>query len=169
VTDVLIPLCRRDGSIRAHAIIDAGDARFAEHRWSLNGNGYAHRGAPGGFVLLHRVILGLVPGDGLEGDHVNGDTLDCRRSNLRIASHAENGQNVPAIGGASSHRGVSWESQTGRWRAIVQLNGKKVRLGRFDDEDAAASAVRAYRLAHMPFTNEARAIGGGARDGRSPR
>src|SRR6266568_4479608 len=42
-------------------------------------------------VRLHRLILGLQPGDPRKGDHKNLDTLDNQRSNLRIAS---NGQNI---------------------------------------------------------------------------
>ena len=48
---------------------------------------------------LHREVLGLTPGDGLETDHRNGDRLDNRRSNLRVATRAQNAQNVPARSG----------------------------------------------------------------------
>jgi hypothetical protein len=156
---VLIPLRARDGSIRAHATIDEQDAHLAEHRWHLS-NGYVRRSDYSDGrrdLLLHRVILGLTPGDGLQGDHIDGNPLDCRRSNLRVATNAQNTQNQRAAGGSSRHRGVAWHKATGKWSAQVRIQGRLVYLGLFADEAAAAEAARVYRLAHMPFTNEARA------------
>ncbi len=89
--DVRMPLRARDGTIRAYAIVDARDVGLAIHRWHLSNDEYAHRRTSrtdGKRVVLalHREVLGLVPGDGLEGDHINlRNRLDCRRSNLRIA------------------------------------------------------------------------------------
>lgn len=155
---LLLPLRRRDGSVRSHAIIDEADAALGALRWSQHSSGYAYRRGPGGTsVLLHRVVLCLVPGDGLEGEHVNGDALDCRRGNLRIGTHALNMQNVTAnVGGTSEHRGVCWDAARGKWLAGGQLNGKRVNLGRYADELDAARVARDWRLEHMPFTNEAR-------------
>lgn len=155
---IRIPLRAADGAIRAYAIVDEADAGQAAHRWSWHGAGYAIRfvvseGEQRG-LLLHREILGLGAYDGRQTDHRNGDRLDCRRANLRIATHAENGQNVPPRGGSSRHRGVCWHA--GRWRAYATLNGKQHSLGRFDCEDEAAAAARAFRSAHMPFANEER-------------
>lgn len=155
-----IPLRRRDGTIRAHAIIDAEDAHLAVHRWSLD-RGYAKRNLPraGGkqrLVLLHREVLGLAPGDGHEVDHIDGDRLNCRRSNMRIATHAQNGQNRASRPGSSPYRGVSWETRRGKWLAQAMLNGVKHNLGCFDDELEAAAVARAWRTSHMTFTNEER-------------
>jgi|SRR6185437_13223143 len=100
---------------------------------------------------LHRTIMGLPKGDRREVDHINRDPLDNRRGNLRVCTHAENGQNVGAIGGTSKHRGVSFCKQTGRWRAHVYLNGKQNQLGRFDTEDEAAEVAREFRRTNMPF------------------
>lgn len=159
---IRIPLRRRDGTIKAHAIIDVEDAHLAVHRWHLSG-GYAkrslhHAGGRQQTVWLHRAILGLTPGDGVEVDHIDGNGLNCRRENLRVATHAQNVQNVPSHAGSSSrYRGVSWNSRRGKWKAQAQLNGVVHTLGRFDDEQEAAAVVQAWRLAHMPFTVEARA------------
>src|SRR5688572_13204571 len=72
-----IPLRAQDGSIRAWAIVDASDADFASQwLWCLV-EGYAARTVypdDGRYtVKLHRALLGLVPGDGLEGDHISRD------------------------------------------------------------------------------------------------
>jgi len=157
---LLIPLRRRDGTIRAHAIIDESDAALAEARWCQLPSGYVTRQTTVDGVkrtlYLHRVVLGLSLGDGLQGDHENGNRLDCRRSNLRVGTHALNGQNIQRVGGTSAHRGVSWDKRKRKWRADVRLNGRQASLGYFDDEQKAADVARAYRLAHLPFTNEER-------------
>jgi len=157
-----IPLRRRDGSLRAHAVIDAEDAHLAVHRWHLHCNGYAARTLwlPGGkrrAVLLHRAILGLTFGDGVEVDHIDGDPLNCRRSNLRVVTHAQNGQNVPSQAGSSLYRGVTWHKADQKWKAQAHLGGVNHYLGSFDDEQEAAAAAQAWRIINMPFTVEARA------------
>lgn len=87
-----VPLVRRDRSVRDWAVVDYEDAlRVAVYRWHRNSNGYAARPAgQGRIVLMHRQLLGLSPGDGVEVDHVNRDKLDNRRENLRAGTHAEN-------------------------------------------------------------------------------
>lgn len=103
---------------------------------------------------LHRELLGLSESDTREVDHINRDRLDNRRCNLRVVTHAQNGQNVPAQGGTSPHRGVSFCRQTGRWRAHVMIDGKQNQLGRFDTEQEAAIAAAAFRRKHMPFAED---------------
>lgn len=157
---MLIPLRARDGSIRAHAIIDEQDAHLAEHRWHLAGrpnSRYVVRNIPGErgkTVALHREIMGLAPGDRREVDHENGDRLDYRRANLRIVTHRQNAQNVRSRGGSSRHRGVSWDAARGRWQARA---GRR-HVGRFDDEQEAADAAAEHRREHMTHTNENRSI-----------
>ncbi len=48
-------------------------------------------------VLMHRQILGLEPGNPLTGDHIWHDTLDNRRSQLRVATQMENNKNKTGI------------------------------------------------------------------------
>ena len=40
----------------------------------------------------------------------------------------------------STHRGVSWHTQTQRWKAQIKVNGKDVNLGRHKEEELAARA-----------------------------
>src|SRR5690348_7035928 len=93
-----IPLRARDGSIRAHVIVDASDAAWVNQwRWSLSG-GYAYRTATINgrkeTVWLHRALLGCIQRDGIEVDHIDRDRLNCRRHNLRRLNHSGNAQNV---------------------------------------------------------------------------
>lgn len=156
-----IPLMAHGNRVVGHATVDASDAAWASQwRWNLNNNGYAARDAyrPSGIhqtVLLHRELLGLKRGDGLEGDHKNLDRLDNRRSNLRPLPSAgrPNLQNKSSYRGSTSkHRGVSYRSSIDRWVAQVQMNGKSVFQRTYHTEQEAADAARAARLKFLPYT-----------------
>lgn len=153
---VRVPLYRRDGSIRAYAIVDASDAEWVNQwRWRLSG-GYAARTARiagrWSLIQLHRVLLGLEHGDPCYGDHQNLDRLDNRRSNLRAVSQQGNSQNRASHRGSSSkYRGVCWSKAEGKWFARVWVGGKQVSLGLFSDEDEAGEAARIARLKDMPY------------------
>lgn len=154
----MIPLRRRNGSVADYALVDPHDAeRLGDLRWYLRSNGYVARQETIGrkkqrTVLLHRSIMGLVPGDRLTVDHVNHDPLDNRRANLRVCTHAENCQNkARGWGKGSRHRGVSL-SASGRWIAYCAPGGCMTYLGAFDTEEEAAEAARAWRAEHMPYS-----------------
>jgi hypothetical protein len=154
-----IPLYRRDGSIRAHALVDVADAPAIEcRRWHVGSNGYARRGqvekGTGRIiaVLMHRVLMGLEEGDQRQVDHINRDKLDNRRSNLRLVTGAINAQNTPSRAGSSSRfRGVYWDSRRSKWRSQGSIDGVRTRLGTFDTEIEAACAVEAWRRSAMPY------------------
>lgn len=152
---VQIPLCARDGSIRAYATVDASDAEWAgQFRWYLSGVGYAVRTVRHNVkAYLHRELLGLIPGDGLEGDHRNLDKLDNRRINLRAVPKHGNRQNVPSRrGAASEYRGVYWDARRSVWYAQVGSGGHAHSLGDFASEFEAAEAARVARQRILPFT-----------------
>jgi len=91
--------------------------------------------------------MNAVPG--LEVDHINGNTLDCRRLNLRLCTHKQNLANQKKQSGRSSQfKGVSFSKSRGKWEAYIKTDGKKKHLGRFDTEEAAAYAydLEAFRL-----------------------
>lgn len=147
---VRIPLHARDGSLRAYAVVDDCDRATAELGWCLDAWGYVvRRGEDGRIVRLHRLLLGLAPGDAREGDHENRDRLDNRRENLRIVTRAQQMHNVSPRPRSSTYRGVSFCRQTGRWRATAQVGGRWKHLGRFDSEEDAAAAARAFREREM--------------------
>lgn len=144
-----IPLRRLDGSIRAHALVDDEDfERVSGMRWSVNGRGYVTGDWDGRREALHRVVMGLVPGDGLEVDHENRDRLDCTRGNLRVTTRAGNAQNTVARPGARSRfRGVSWFRARGYWRARYD----RVTVGYHRDEVQAAVLIERWRQQHAPM------------------
>jgi muconolactone delta-isomerase len=157
---VEIPLRRRDGSLAAVALVDADDAaRITAFTWWLGTGGYALRTTPRDEnrrkrnIRLHREVMGVT--GKVEVDHINGDRLDNRKANLRIVTRAQNAQNIVRTGDSSSqHRGVYFAK--GKWRAVVRVDGRSRHLGVFNTEAEAAAAATAFRLTHLPYTNEER-------------
>ena len=86
-------------------------------------------------------------------DHVNGNGLDNRRSNLRSASLSENGQNrrKPARN-TSGFKGVTWKKRERKWQAQIGIDGKLRHLGLFATAEEAGRAYdQAARDLHGPF------------------
>jgi hypothetical protein len=97
-------------------------------------------------LALHQLIMGCT---GV--DHVNGYGLDNTGPNLRKATGAQNNQNTPKrVDGLSRYKGVGrapWRQQW-RWRARIQVDGKRRSLGYFPFTDAGeVAAARAYNVA----------------------
>jgi hypothetical protein len=150
---IRLPLRRRDGSVRAYALLDDEDWELTMDRWSAHSAGYAYRwerqtDGSRYCQLLHRAVMRLAPHDPCEVDHKNRDRLDCRRENLRVVPKGANAQNIRRAG-KSRFRGVS--PHRGKWRAAVCVGGRSRWLGSYDDEVTAAVVAERERLALMPF------------------
>ena len=92
-------------------------------------------------VMMHRVICGA-PRD-MVVDHINHNTLDNRRENLRICSVSENNRNLrPRRNQACKFKGV-WLLPNGKWRARLTFNSVGVHIGCFDTMTEAANAYDA--------------------------
>jgi hypothetical protein len=100
-------------------------------------------------IWMHREVLGLPRTRTPEqADHRNGETLDNRRNNLRVATRSQNGGNRRKSGGCVSiFKGVDIFKPNGRWRAMIGRNGAKKHLGYFGTEKEAALAYNAAALA----------------------
>ncbi len=92
---------------------------------------------------LHKLLTGWD-----ETDHKNGDGLDCRRENLRECTHTQNVRNR-----RKSYRvefkGASFHKASGRWRAQIGVNGKKLWGGLHDTAEAAARAYDVLARQHF--------------------
>lgn len=78
---------------------------------------------------------------GMSVDHINGDTLDNRKENLRICTHKENLRNQKRRPRkiAGNHKGVYFRSdmKTKPWRAVAWDGAKTIHLGYFATEEEA--------------------------------
>lgn len=150
-----MPLRARDGSVRAWAIVDDEDYEWLNRwRWCFS-HGYAARRLPsnGPIVYMHKQILDFPD---RQGDHINGNRLDNRRSNLRIATHAENKQNLGIrCDNKSGYRGVGWHLGAKKWRAYARLEGRDFHLGLFSNIEDADAAAKGFRRERMPFSEDA--------------
>ncbi len=102
---------------------------------------YARGGFKRRLGYLHRHIIGVLDDPAVRVDHINGDTLDNRRSNLRIATHAENLRNRGKPGNnKSGYKGVCYDKNRNKWHSCISYRGRQINLGRFDTPEAAARA-----------------------------
>lgn len=107
-------------------------------------------------MMMHRLVMSAGPGTRI--DHVNGNGLDNRRSNLRFCTHMQNIQNIgPRPKTAAIHsrfKGVRFESRSKRnpWLASIKANRVTFDLGCYPTEEAAAKAYdMAARKLHGEF------------------
>ena len=96
---------------------------------------------------LHRYIMN--PKGGEVVDHINRDTLDNRRENLRVCSKSQNRENsILYISNKSGYRGVYWNKRSGGWVATIRHNNKRYWIGTYKDKKDAALA---YNNAAMKY------------------
>lgn len=92
-------------------------------------------------VSMARLILGLKRGELVVADHIDGDIFYNVRSNLRIASYAQNMQNRRKHKiGTSKYKGVSFDANRKSWKSRLKNNRTEIFLGRFSTEEEAAVA-----------------------------
>lgn len=130
------------------ALVDAADAPLLEgFRWRLVMLGrrpyrkpYAGaRGSNDRTILMHRLLM--CPESNVFVDHINGDGLDNRRSNLRACGHIQNMQNQHAIKGAVRFKGVCrCGSNSKPFRVSITVNRKRIALGHYVTAEEAAAA-----------------------------
>ena len=101
--------------------------------------------------LMHRAIL-KVASDFVHVDHVNHNTLDNTRGNLRIATPSQNGANRKRnINNISGFKGVSWRNDRNKWVVNIKVNQRKIWIGAYGDIIIAA---RAYNNAAIKYFGE---------------
>jgi hypothetical protein len=134
------------------AVIDEADRGLADgvvwRAMAGRKTHYVWRSDGGSTVLLHRLILGADAGQSV--DHINGDGLDCRRSNLRLCTTAENLRNRGRFkNNTSGQTGVHWDKIRGHWCAMIAVDRLRINLGRFDTLASATSARLAAEVKYF--------------------
>lgn len=93
------------------------------------------------YVLLHRYLL--EPQKGMCVDHINHNTLDNRRENLRICTPRENKMNSETyITNKSGKTGVYWDDSlfTPKWLASIKTESNRIHIGYYDNYEEAVKA-----------------------------
>lgn len=134
-----IPLRNRAKEIVAYAIIDAEDASVCKVRsWHITPRGRVRAAfrmnGKRRQVFLHRFLLNFPDG---QIDHINGNPLDNRRSNLRVCNNSQNQANRPLRKGRD-YKGT--QKKGNRWKARITIRNKDFHLGSFRTEKEAAAA-----------------------------
>lgn len=159
---IIIPLTQGQ-----FAYVSPIDAKLATLKWyvaNYRGFKYAARKyrTPDNRRLsvgIHRVIWEMVIGRPLESheyiDHIDGNGLNNRRENLRIATHIENCRNQRiSKRNTSGVKGVYWDTLNKRWTVKIRIGGKKKHIGCFVDiEDARKAYREASQEYHKEFAN----------------
>jgi hypothetical protein len=85
-------------------------------------------------IQMSRLVLNLKSNDKHQADHINHNTLDNRKKNLRIITNKVNSQNRRGV------KGYYWSKIAKKWIANIGVNGKSIHLGRFTVESEARQA-----------------------------
>lgn len=141
------------------ALVDEQDfEQLSQYRWHLARSGkntYARTRIEGKHTQMHRLILPS-PTD-MVIDHVNGNGLDNRRANLRLATQRQN--NAHRVRGkenaASKYIGVYLGRDGKSWRAQIVVNDNLIYLGLFRTQRDAATA---YNKASLAYNGEFAAL-----------
>lgn len=121
------------------ALISECDVEDCKHfLWAID-NGYAYTTIYGRKVYLQDFIMR--PPKGFMVDHINHDTLNCTRENLRVCTKVQNGYNSNRKD--RKYKGVT-ALPNGKFKARITIDGKTINLGVFVfDMDAAIAYDKA--------------------------
>ena len=124
---------RKNASVRGFAIVDNKDFEYLnQYRWYPYARGkYAVTKRNRKVIFMHHLICKTPKG--FLTDHINRNTHDNRRKNLRVVTREQNMFNVPGIG-------VGKHKHTNKWRAFISSKNKHIHLGVFSSRKKALEA-----------------------------
>lgn len=137
------------------AIVDDDDfENLSKYRWYCSNAGYAVNPKHPNGVFMHRILMGFERGKSKEifVDHINGNKLDNRKSNLRLVDKYQNQQNRKnSRANTSGFKGVAFMKSKRKWWAKITVNKQRKFLGYFE---TAREAGLAYNQAAKNFFGE---------------
>lgn len=103
--------------------------KIKQYNWCTTGSNYVITQHNNKYILLHRLIMNAPPE--LQVDHINHNTLDNRKKNLRLATASQNNVN-------KNFKGYTIR-ENGKVEVSIRINGKYTYLGRFNTVEEAES------------------------------
>lgn len=137
------------------ALVDTDDfCTLNVFKWHCSNSGYAVR-TPWPLqkpkhLLMHRIIMNCPKGK--QVDHINGNRLDNRKSNLRIVDEIYNHFNIAKRKtNKSGYKGVDWRPTRNKWRVRIVANKKSYALGHYSNLE---DAIKAYEEGSKKYHGE---------------
>ena len=121
--------------------------RLSKHKWFFEDSGYPmtniKEDGKWKKERMHYFIMEKKEGKII--DHINRNRLDNRKSNLRYATYSENFHNADiSKRNKSGYKGVHWDKQSQKWRAMASVKGKQKHIGLYDCKKEAAKAYNDF-------------------------
>lgn len=141
-------------NVKDKVLVDDEDYELlSQYKWWAYGSKrpYAatcNRNGKQKWTTMHRLLM--QPPKELEVDHINGNSFDNRRANLRLCTRSQNLQNRRVMSNnQTGFKGVSYDRVNHKYKATIQNDGKQVWLGRFRTAEIAhkvycEAAIRYY-------------------------
>ena len=128
--------------------------KIKDYCWYERADGYISTWIKRKNVRLHILIMESNPCIGEKVDHINHNTYDNRKSNLRICTNAENNHNKGLrCDNTSGYSGVTWNKKLQKWYSKITINGKQIYLGVFTNIN---DAIKARQNAEIKYFKEYR-------------
>lgn len=121
----------------SETMIDIEDIELVKnYKWCVDKNGYVKNSKQ---EYLHRVLM---QENTLHVDHIDGNTLNNQKSNLRVCSNADNLKHRVKLpkNNTSGILGVRFRQDRKKWYAEIQYDGVKINLGSYTDKNDAIKA-----------------------------
>jgi hypothetical protein len=116
--------------------------KVGQEAGSQKKTGYWHVRMDGVMYKVHRIVYAIYhnsdPGNFLV-DHIDFNPSNNNPENLRLVNESESQKHKRPYG-KSKYKGVYWCKEAKKWRAKILVNGKHIRLGRYEIEEEAGLA-----------------------------
>lgn len=147
----IIEAHNREKKVLSEILIDDDDYyTLMQYNWGMDRDGYLGTQTKNGKVRMHRFITNTTDPN-IHVDHINGNTFDNRKQNLRLSDAERNSQNkskVKSKNCTSQYIGVHYDITKDKWRASITHKSRGYNLGSYDTEIEAVRArdIRAKEL-----------------------
>jgi len=155
----LLHYCPESGLLNWRSDVSYKHKMHGKPASTVGNHGYIAVCIDGSMQLGHRLAFLYMTGSFPENytDHIDGDRLNNKWSNLRDVSATDNGRNV-CLGknNKSGSIGVSWSKKSSKWYSTIMVDYKQIALGLFDDKAEAIAARQAANIKYGFHANHGR-------------